>query len=61
MFNCRSFTYFPATSTCRLSGDDVVSAGQQSLVATAGAVFYQKAPCLDRQSPISSPRNGRTE
>ena len=46
-FVCRSLTYFPTTSVCRLSGDDNLSAGPTALAARRGANYYQKAPCVD--------------
>jgi hypothetical protein len=50
VFNCRSFTFFSLTKMCHLSGDDVISAGQNSVVPAQGAMYYQKSPCLDRES-----------
>jgi hypothetical protein len=52
VFNCRSFTYYAATKMCQLSGDDVASTnqGKTALVSTTGASFFQKSPCLDRES-----------
>jgi len=46
-FICRSFTYFPTTSVCRLSGDDNLSAGPTAVATRDGANYYQKAPCVD--------------
>jgi len=46
-FICRSMTYFPATSVCRLSGDDNLSAGPTAVATRRGANYYQKAPCVD--------------
>ena len=40
-------TYFPATSVCRLSGDDNLSAGPTAVATRRGANYYQKAPCVD--------------
>ena len=46
-FVCRSLTYFPSTSVCRLSGDDNLSTGPTALAKRRGANYYQKAPCVD--------------
>lgn len=46
-FVCRSLTYFPSTSVCRLSGDDNLSAGPTAVATRRGANYYQKAPCVD--------------
>jgi len=46
-FNCRSFTYYPGTLLCRLSGDDNLSSGPTALTTSEGANYYQKAPCVD--------------
>lgn len=40
-FNCRSYTYFPSTGACRLSGDDNISAGPTAVVTRQGADYYQ--------------------
>merc|ERR1719431_885922 len=39
-FNCRSYTFYPGSGVCRLSGDDQVSAGTGSLTERLGADFY---------------------
>lgn len=46
-FVCRSLTYFPSSSVCRLSGDDNLSAGPTAVAIRRGANYYQKAPCVD--------------
>jgi len=46
-FVCRSFTYFPVESMCKLSADDNLSAGPTALAFQPGATYYQKAPCVD--------------
>merc|ERR1719433_352854 len=46
-FVCRSLSYFPSTSSCRLSGDDNLSTGPTALGPRRGANYYQKAPCVD--------------
>merc|ERR1719331_3417939 len=46
-FNCRSYSYFPSTGVCRLSGDDTVSASPSAVTERAGALYYQRAPCVD--------------
>lgn len=46
-FNCRSYSYFPSTGVCRLSGDDTVSASPAAVTERAGALYYQRAPCVD--------------
>ncbi|XP_069173940.1 uncharacterized protein [Procambarus clarkii] len=46
-FNCRSFTWFERAGVCRLSGDDMVSAGPSAVVPLPGAVFHQRTSCLD--------------
>jgi hypothetical protein len=48
-FVCRSLTYFPSTSVCRLSGDDNLSAGPTAVANRRGANYFQKAPCVDRK------------
>ena len=48
-FNCRSYSYTASSSTCRLSGDDTISTGPDSIAPAAGTIFYQKAPCVDRK------------
>ena len=48
-FNCRSFTFFPSSGSCRLSSDDTSSAGPGALVARQGAMFYQRAACVERE------------
>ncbi|KAK7075737.1 hypothetical protein SK128_014512 [Halocaridina rubra] len=47
-FNCRSFTWFERAGICRLSGDDLTSAGLSSVTPLPDAAFYQRAPCIDR-------------
>ena len=39
---------------CRLSGDDSVSAGLPSVSSRPGALYYQRPPCVDRMSPITT-------
>ena len=34
---------------CRLSGDDTVSASPSAVTERAGALYYQRAPCVDRE------------
>jgi len=46
-FNCRSYTYFPSSSLCRLSGDDNVSAGPGALIFRTGAEYFQRGPCVE--------------
>ena len=69
-FNCRSYSYFPSTGVsrekpfqsirakifqvCRLSGDDTVSASPAAVTERAGALYYQRAPCVDRESNLST-------
>ncbi|XP_050719660.1 uncharacterized protein LOC127000252 isoform X2 [Eriocheir sinensis] len=45
--NCRSYTWLPRAGACRLSGDDMVSAGSSAVVPSPGASYYQRATCLD--------------
>ncbi|XP_059096063.1 uncharacterized protein LOC131890668 isoform X2 [Tigriopus californicus] len=52
VFNCRSYTFFPETSVCRLSGDDNISAGPTALEIREGANYYQRAPCVDSMHPL---------
>ncbi|XP_037068708.1 uncharacterized protein LOC119090015 [Pollicipes pollicipes] len=47
VFNCRSFTFTPSRSLCRLSAEDTLSAGPLALAQNAAAIFYQRGPCLD--------------
>ena len=51
-FNCRSFTYFPSSGSCRLSSDDVTSAGPGALTVREGAMFYQRAACVEREYSV---------
>ncbi|XP_071520975.1 uncharacterized protein [Panulirus ornatus] len=46
-FNCRSFTWFARASVCRLSGDDMVSAGPSSVLPLPGSTYFQRTTCLD--------------
>ena len=39
---------------CRLSGDDTVSASPAAVTERAGALYYQRAPCVDRESNLST-------
>jgi hypothetical protein len=48
-FNCRSYAYTPADGICKLSADDTISAGPNSIAPKPGTNFYQKAPCVDRK------------
>ena len=50
-FNCRSFTFFPSSGSCRLSSDDthLTSGGPGALVSRPGAMYYQRGPCLERE------------
>ena len=38
----------------RLSGDDTVSASPAAVTERAGALYYQRAPCVDRESNLST-------
>jgi hypothetical protein len=52
-FICRSLTYVPDTtngtgvSVCYLHSDDTVSVGPRALKPFPGAMYMQRAPCLD--------------
>ncbi|XP_037803568.1 uncharacterized protein LOC119597980 [Penaeus monodon] len=46
-FHCRSFAWYERAGVCRLSGDDLVSAGPSALGDLPGATWLQRAPCLD--------------
>ena len=46
-FNCRSYTYFPSSGVCRLSGDDNISAFTGAVQERAGAEHYQRPACID--------------
>ncbi|XP_069974674.1 uncharacterized protein [Penaeus vannamei] len=46
-FNCRSFAWYERAGVCRLSGDDLVSAGPSALGDLPGATWMQRSPCLD--------------
>ncbi len=48
-FNCRSYAFSASNSLCRLSGDDTLSAGPNSIGASQGTNYYQTAPCVDRE------------
>jgi hypothetical protein len=54
-FICRSFTYVPDTmngtgvSVCWLHSDDTISVGPRSLKPFPGAMYMERAPCLDRK------------
>ena len=76
-FNCRSYSYFPSTGVrqkiykkksenlnlqvCRLSGDDTVSASPTAVTERAGALYYQRAPCVDRELSTFLERSPRTK
>lgn len=52
-FICRSFTYVPASfsgngmSRCWLGSEDTISAGPRALKAFQGAIYMERAPCID--------------
>jgi hypothetical protein len=54
-FRCRGFTFMVTTneiviveaSMCLLHSADLTSAGPNSLVAQPGALYSERAPCLD--------------
>ncbi|KAG7156467.1 Cuticlin-1-like 2 [Homarus americanus] len=46
-FNCRSYTWYSHAKVCRLSGDDIVSAGPSAVNPQPGATYYQRTTCLD--------------
>ena len=46
--------YFETSQVCRLSGDDTVSASPAAVTERAGALYYQRAPCVDRESNLST-------
>jgi hypothetical protein len=52
-FICRSLTYVPDTasgtgvSVCWLHSDDTISVGPRSLKPFLGAMYMERAPCLD--------------
>ena len=53
-FNCRSYTFFPGTGVCRLSGDDNISVGPQVYspynIYSPYALIYSPAPGVCRLS-----------
>ncbi|KAK8385545.1 hypothetical protein O3P69_016373 [Scylla paramamosain] len=45
--NCRSYTWVAQAGVCRLSGDDMTSAGLSAILPSPGVVYYQRTTCLD--------------